>query len=321
MLEDAATWYARLREPENDPALAAARQADFDRWLAADRRHRQAFESVEQLWHKLEQPVAQVMAQTPVPFDKARRAHRPVGKRLLSPVGLAACLAVFVGVGVFFQDEIALRLNSDYRTAVGQRLPLSLADGSRVILNTDSAIAVDLKPNRRTIRLLQGEVWFDVMSDRDRPLFVETTDGQVRVTGTRFGVRSRGDATTVSLAHGRVELLAAGEDGSVSPVALSSGQQARLSPTGVSDPNGFDQTAVTAWLRGQLVFYHASLPAVIAELNRYRSGHIFIADNDLDALKISGVFTTDDPDAALSAITATLPVQVIRLTDYLVLLR
>ena len=319
MLEDAAAWYARLREPENDPSLAAVRQADFDRWLTADRRHRQAFESVEQLWQKLEQPVAQVMAQAT--FDQVSSAHRPVGKRLLSPVGLAACLAAVVGVGVFFQDDIALRLNSDYRTAVGQRLPLTLADGSRVILNTDSAIAVDQKPNRRTIRLLQGEVWFDVTPDRDRPLFVETTDGQVRVTGTRFGVRSRGDATTVSLAHGRVELLAAGEDGSVSSVALSPGQQARLSPAGVSDPKDFDQTAVTAWLRGQLVFYHAPLPAVIAELNRYRSGHIVITDNDLDALKISGVFTTDDPDAALSAITATLPVQVIRLTDYLVLLR
>lgn len=319
MLEDAATWYARLREPENDRASASARQADFDRWLAADRRHRQAFESVERLWHKLERPVAQVMAQAT--FDQVSGTQRPFGKRLLSPVGLAACLAVFVGVGVFFQDDIMLRLNSDYRTAVGQRLPLTLADGSRMILNTDSAIAVDLEPNRRTIRLLQGEVWFDVTSDRDRPLFVETTDGQVRVTGTRFGVRSHGDTTTVSLAHGRVELLAAGEGDNVSPVALRPGQQARLSPAGISDPNGFDQTALTAWLRGQLVFYNAPLPAVIAELNRYRSGHIFIADNDLDALKISGVFTTDDPDAALSAITATLPVQVIRLTDYLVLLR
>lgn len=319
MLEAAATWYARLREPESDRALAATRQADFDRWLAADRRHRQAYEAAERLWHKLEAPVAQVMA--PATFDTASRPHRPVGKRLFSPVGLAACLAVFIGVGLFFQGDVALRLSSDYRTAVGQRLPLTLADGSRVTLNTDSAVAVDLEPNRRTIRLLQGEAWFDVAPDRNRPFFVATTDGQVSVTGTRFGVRLRGDATTVSVAHGRVELLVAEAGGNVLPVALRPGQQARLSPAGVSDPDDFDQTVVTAWLRGQLVFYEAPLPAVIAELNRYRSGHVVIVGSELDALEISGVFTTDDPDAAFSAITATLPVQVIRLTDYLVLLR
>jgi transmembrane sensor len=78
---------------------------------------------------------------------------------------------------------------------------------------------------------------------------------------------------------------------------------------------------VTAWLRGQIVFFNTPLRAVIAELNRYRRGYIVIANGKLETLKISGVFATDDPNAALAAIAATLPVRIIRLTDYLVLLR
>ena len=321
LLEDAATWFARMREAQPDPALADAREAEFKDWLRSDTRHLRAFEETERLWDTLEAPVAQVMSED----EPERRSGNSRKVRLFHSrplqIALAACLLVTVGAGLTTYDDVLDRLRSDHMTAVGEQAPVLLEDGSRITLNSDTALAVDMGPARRQARLFRGEAWFDIAPDSSRPFVVETPQGSVQVTGTSFDVRLEDDMAVVSLAEGAVSLTAASAGAARPLLDLAAGQQAHLSPGGISEPTAFDMTAVTAWLRGQLVFYNTPLPQVVAELNRYRSGQIVVASRALENLRISGVFRTDSPEAALTVIADTLPVRVIRLTDYLVLLR
>lgn len=321
LLETAAVWHARLREPDANPQAAAARRAEFDRWVAADRRHVRAFEEAERLWVALGVPAEKAMTQDLVQIHAGPRRLRLFRASVIHPAMLAACLAVFVVAGVLYRDDFLVGLRSDHVTAIGQRTPTTLDDGSRVTLNTDSAIAVDLATGQRRVRLLRGEAWFDVNPGGANPFLVETAAGSIRVTGTSFGVRLQGSTTIVSLTEGQVELMAINDRDETPGLTLRPGQQARLSPVGISDPVAFDETAVTGWLRGQFVFFNTPLPDVVAELNRYRTGHIVVANDELDDLRINGVFKTDDPDAALTLIADTLPVRVTRLTNLLVLLR
>jgi transmembrane sensor len=317
ILEEAAAWHARMREPEPRSAVAEARRVAFDAWLAADPDHRRAFAETQRLWNRLEAPVSQLLdAPSSVEgMSSRRRRLRPLART----AALAACLLIAIAMGGAWQDELIDRLRSDHMTAVGETRPLDLADGSRIVLGTDSAVTVDLGAAGRQVRLLRGEAWFDVATDRSRPFLVQTPGGMVRVTGTRFGVRLRDKAAIVSLAEGRVELTVPGS-GHAPGITLRPGEQARLSDAGISRPTAFDAAEVTGWLRGQFVFYDTPLPKVVEELNRYRAGRIVVADGELAHLKVSGVFRTDDPDAALAAMVDTLPLQVTRLTDYLVLL-
>ena len=321
MLEAAAAWHARLREPEGDPNAAAARRAQFDQWIVADPRHARVFEETRSLWRTLQAPVTQVMDQEPAPITGKRSGAGPFSRIARAPAMLAACLAMVMMTGVVYRHDVLIRLNADHMTSVGERTPLALADGSRVTLNTDSAISVDLEEGRRSVRLLRGEAWFDVRPDSNRPFLVETGAGHIRVTGTSFGVRLKGDAAIVSLTEGQLELVTEPVQGGVSFAALSAGQQARLSQAAISPATAFDKTQATAWLRGQLVFFDTPLSDVVADLNRYRYGRIVIANDGLDDLRISGVFTTDDPEAALNMLADTLPVRMTRLTDYLIVLR
>ena len=341
MLEEAAIWQARLREPENDAAVAQAVRADFESWLAQDSRHHQAFAEMDSLWGALETPVAQVLAEqtdqaksiTPetapaaivIPLTPQHQQHpqqetsQPTRPAVYRRLALAACLVLAVTTAIGWQQEWPLQWQSDYVTAIGEQVPLGMDDGSQVTLNTDSAMAVDYSESERRVRLLKGEAWFDVATDTDRPFIVETGAGAVRVTGTQFNVHVQDGNAIVSLDEGRVELSLT--DALTGPVALIPGQQSVLSGSAISAPTDFDRTAVTAWMRGQFVFYDAPLSEVVATLNRYRPGRIVIANDDLNALKVSGIFSTNDPDAALDVITGTLPVRQTRLTDYLVLLR
>tara|TARA_R110000772_G_scaffold264038_1_gene384253 strand:- start:49421 stop:50386 length:966 start_codon:yes stop_codon:yes gene_type:complete len=300
----AVSWLTRLRERHADADT-------FQAWLDADPRHEAAFAEAERLWGRLELPTRRLADAEP---GRPRAARRQRPRRVLAA---AAGLIILLGTGLLWRGDIAVRLQSDYITSIGIRTPIDLADGSRITLNTNTAIAVDIADDSRHVRLLRGEAWFDVAPDAARPFTVDTPMGTVRVTGTRFNLRIADGRTDVSLAEGRVNLT-----GSIpgDALILAPGESAQLTAAGISHPEPFDRTAVTAWLRGQFVFYDTPLSSVVDEINRYRPGRIVIARDALLDLKVSGVFRTDDTDAALRAITDTLPLGATHITGYLVVL-
>jgi transmembrane sensor len=310
--EQAVRWLTRLREEgeETGGTGASEIQAAFQAWLDGAPENRRAFAEAERLWGRLELPVQRLSRGYGGTKPRRRRSGT------YRAAALAACLTLLITGGWTLRDDIAIGLQSDYTTSVGTRSPIELTDGSRVTLNTDSAIAVDMNGADRHVRLLRGEAWFDVAADRQRPFVVDTAMGRVRVTGTQFNLRMTGGGTEVSLAEGQVKVI----DNRGTILTLTPGHRTHLTATGVSAPETFDETAVTAWLRGQFVFYDAPLSHVVAEINRYRRGRIIVADSAVRNLKVSGVFRTDAPDAALSAITDTLPLRATRLTNYLVVL-
>lgn len=321
ILEEAAIWQARLQHGETDIELQKA----FNIWLAADARHRQAYEEMELLWGTLETPVTQLMAEQSDHSLAAKTVsvHKLQQQSLrhrFQHLALAACLVLTIVIG--WQQDWATHWQSDYVTAIGEETSILMADNSRITLNTDSALAVDFTAERRQVRLLKGEAWFEVTSADNRPFIVATSAGSVRVTGTRFNVRLHQDAAIVSLDEGQVELSTPDHSSNPngSPVVLSPGQQAMLSSQGISSLSSFDHTAITAWLRKQFVFYDTPLAEVVDTLNRHRYGRIIIINQKLKALKISGVFSTNELDTALDVMANTLPIHLTRLTDYLVLI-
>lgn len=332
MVEAAATWFARLQEPLDSDQERVDRKLAFENWLAEDPRHQQAYAEMQSLWRALKMPVADIMAQDatakqngaihPLSARPSTPARQPVREAGAARALLAACVALFLFAGVVYQSDLLIRLQSDYVTAAGDRQGIQLTDGSTVTLNTKTAISVDFTDDRRLVHLVRGEAWFDVASNPDRPFVVETGSGRIRVTGTSFGVKLQGSEAVVSLSEGEVQLFAdTWSENQIPDQMLSPGLQARLTKEGVSHPLAFDESTVTAWLSGRLVFYNTELGHVVEELNRYRSGRIFILNDELRDLRVSGAFLTDDPNAAVSAIADTLPVTVTRLTDQLVFLR
>ena len=328
ILEQAAIWLARWRDAEQGSSEKQIIRTELVAWLQASPRHRQAMAEMDALWHVLGEPVTQLLheetcnesaamaAPSPARMEQARSAAAWHWQRY----AVAACLLLVMVSGIGWQQDWITHWQSDYITAVGEQASVALDDGSTITLSTESAIAVDYTGAARSVRLLKGEAWFAVSDDPQRPFTVATERGEVRVTGTQFNVRQTADAAIVSLDQGRVELRS-GNDRQQQPLALMPGQQAKLTAAGISAADDFDRTAVTAWLRGQLVFYDTPLGKVVDILNRYRQGRILITSDELKRLPVSGVFSTTDPDAALVLITDTLPVQQTRLTDYLVLLR
>jgi transmembrane sensor len=229
-------------------------------------------------------------------------------------------MAVAIGVGYFWRRGIFDDWRSDYVTGIGERTTVALEKGSEVVLNTGTAIAVALSPEHRTIRLFRGEIFLTITPEPRRPLMVRTPAGVIHVMGTAFNVRTTRHRTIASVVQGSIEVRLADHAAKPLAVHVSGGQEVVFRGDEIDQIQPCDATAVTAWQRGQMVFYHTPLGQVIADVNRYHPGRIIILSPRLRDLPVSGVFHTTSPEAVLTTVERTLRVQTVRLSNRLVLL-
>ncbi|MBB3103469.1 FecR family protein [Azomonas macrocytogenes] len=306
LFAEATYWHFRLQAEDVTPAERAACSA----WIASGAAHEQAWSEVQNLLGALHEPARQLHAGEPRRSVRKRRTA-------LARWASAAVLVLAVALG-FSQTPWYDRLGADYVTSIGELRLVELADGSRLHLNTDSAVQVDLADGERQVWLMRGEVWFDVANDHDRPFVVHSADGWARVRSTRFSMARLDGETRIKAADGQVDVSSG--DGAP-PVSLKAGESVRYQGQYLAAIETFDRHTDFAWLQRQLVFRQQPLAKVVAELNRYWPGHIFIVDEALRTHVVSGVFEIDKPEAVFKALEHTLGLRVERYTSYLQLLR
>lgn len=299
--EEAAAWYFR----RDAGSLTPGDELAFQRWLA-HAPHRTAYDEVARTWSSL--------AALPRPALPPAR-QRPAWRRSAIAAGLAAMLAI---AGAPQIQHWLVHQRADYSTAVGETRDLVLDDGSRISLNTDSAVAISYGEGERRIRLLDGEALFTVAKDAARPFVVEARAGAATALGTAFAVRQDGEETIVTVLESRVAVAPA--DAPERGSALSPGQSARLSRSQIKAIETVDADAETAWRRGKLIFVDQPLGGVVEQLNRYHRGRIQIVDPAIRDHRVSGVFETKDPLRIVAMLESSLGLRATRLTSYLVLL-
>lgn len=315
--EAAADWAVRLHAAP----LSAAEQAELQQWQAEDPRHVEALGFARQTWAVLGDLAAQDIE--PGALHAPHRAlapppplsQRPRRRRIWRRAASVALLLLAVGVAGVQGPHLWLRAQADYFTSKGEVRSVQLMDGSRVQLDTDSAIALDFDENQRHVRLLAGSAVFDVapMGEQEsRPFVVESAGGTTRALGTRFVVGREGaqQAWVGVLQHSVAVNLQAPAHSGPSQRVLEEGQSARYNPlTGVVALDLPDLQRATGWSRGVLVFDRVPLATVVEQLNRYRPGRVMLGSHDLALRQVSGVFRLDMLDAALSTLTHELRVQ------------
>ncbi len=310
--EEAALWVWRLDAAPDDRSL----RTQFDAWLIADARHRRAYGQLAGAWQQLDR-LTGARATPMVP--NAMAARRPTATRWL---GRAAAVLLLAGAAAAIYLPARALQTGTVATAVGLRQQVELADGSVVLLNTNSIVAYDLRPHERDLYLRKGEAHFQVAHDRSRPFIVHAGDTTVRAVGTQFDVHVlAGNHVDVLVDEGRVEVVPAPAANPASGATAAPPRQARMLSAGQqlsSGEAGFTVVAVTplradhqlAWREGAVMFDGEPLSAAVAEIGRYTDARLVITDRRVAAMRFGGRFRTDDLDGFLAALQAALPVNV-----------
>lgn len=302
---EAAQWLAVLYDGQTDEDIAACK-----RWRAADPEHERAWQRAQRINQKF--GIVPGAVGLPALGRKVLVDRRRVVKTLL-----LFMLAAPVGYASYRYTPWAA-MNADYRTAKGEHREISLADGTRVHLGTNTSIDIAYDGTQRLLRLHAGEIEVSTGSDADhagyRPFIVQTTQGHIRALGTRFVVRKDEGATTtrVSVLEHAVEIRPQAANGKL--IVLNAGQQTRFSVSGFDMVEAIDPHVVD-WTNGVLFASKMRLEDFAAELNRYRPG-LLRCDPAVADLRITGSFQLDNTDNILNALPDALPVEVLFRTRY-----
>ena len=192
---------------------------------------------------------------------------------------------------------------------MGGQKKIILADGTSVILNTNSRLDVNLAGKCRDVYLTRGEAYFEVVHDKTRPFTVHANNYVVRDIGTAFDVHlSKAGLVEVGVTKGSVEVKPANGarviDAANSLGVVTAGhdivlgkkvERAEVVPSA-------DMGRKLAWRQGQLIYTGQPLGEVLADISRYSDIKIELADPALANLPVGGAFRTDQIEAIFAAL-------------------
>ncbi|WP_296410711.1 FecR domain-containing protein [Zoogloea sp.] len=294
-------WLARLHSGRWSADDAAAHAA----WLTADPSHQAAWQRAESLWQAL--GGLRPFAAAELSVLHARSAP-PIHRRN-RVAGLVLASIAVMGLGVALLLPGSFTSVQTKQTVRGEHGAVSLADGSRIELNTDSRIEIDFRLDCRCVRLSEGEAVFNVAHGDPRPFKVLVSQGTLRDIGTAFWVREQARRLDVAVLEGEVEFTP--HDGDTSRLLVAgdrlSWDQAGEAPPTRSRP--LDD--LLAWRKGSLVFRDAPLSEVINEFARYHAVSIEL-DPRLADYRFSGRLRSADLEGLLTLIRSAYSVEVRR---------
>lgn len=332
---EAAEWLIRL---DGDHPPAREDLAALGEWLQRSPAHREELEGIAALWGRMN-----VLTELSVPLghtgrSSERRTWRVPGLMLASVAAIAALIVILISRGPAIDP--LLETNGLYATAVGQQSTRALADGSQVMLNTNSQIKVEYSEGYRRVYLLQGEALFTVAKNTKRPFRVYAGNGMIEAVGTAFSVYLKGAEVDVAVTEGRVALASikssddsARQEATQSLGLLSAGQVATIR-TPEADPVAGSAVVLDelepippqqlaqrlAWREGVLMFSGETLENVVKELGRYTTVSIEIPDAAIRSMRVGGRFPVGETETMLSTLETNFNLRVIRLSHNRVVL-
>lgn len=277
-------------------AFTEPRQIQWRQWMERDAAHATAWACIARVDDRLRSLPAGIAIGTLASPGLSRRRSAKLALLLAGGAG---------GLQAARRTQTWQQMGADVATATGERRELLLPDGTRLTLDTGSAVDLRFSADQRTVLLRSGEVLVETAPDT-RPFTVVTAQGSARPVGTRFTVRQHERFTTVAVLGGAVDIQPAAEARAV--LRLQAGQRADFDRLQVM-ASGALRTGDAAWVDGMVVADDVPLKDFIDDLSRYRPGLLRCGDGT-GGLRLSGTYPLADTDRVLAALTLSLPVQV-----------
>ena len=274
--------------------ISAEERAALLQWADTDLANRQFFDEMIQLWSmsiEAEEPFEADVNKAWLALDDKLSLEEQPNETEMAPDKvvklnkrrwdwrIAATIAVLLLGGWWIisnaLDNKEVVLAADLKSA-----PLILPDGSKVWLNEDSRLVYTRPFENRNIQL-EGEAFFEIARDEERPFTVEAGNVRTTVLGTSFNLRAYPDEERVELVvqTGKVKFETIRDKEQTA--TLEKGQAAFVDKRKeelVLDKNISENT--TAWMRDTLIFNEDSLQKVLNDIERYFRITIQVEDQD-----------------------------------------
>ncbi len=218
-------------------------------------------------------------------------------------IKIAAVVAITLGGSYFYYQsslEKELMAMQTITVPAGQRINITLVDGTNVWLNARTSLSYPVKfgKNNRQV-VLDGEAYFDVTKDKSKPFIVQTDNYNVEVLGTQFDVNAYSETGEfeTTLMSGSVKVASASD--STQKITLKPNnkvflQDGKLHVTAVDDYNPY------RWKEGLICFKNETFTSIMKDFEKYYGLTIQVKNKNVFKYVYTGKFRqTDGIDYAL----------------------
>lgn len=331
--EQAAEWFTLMRSAN----LSVEDRQRFNSWLSEDVDHQEAYRQIERVWKNLgylsQTAEGGALAFSVKPFVGKLKSlfFSPVAvlqslfaSPLASPKYAMSLVVACVAIGLLVLSGSNKTMTTHYSTGAGEIRTITLADSSVITLGAKSQISTHISKTARSVDLLSGEAFFNVAKHRDKPFSVSVNNVSVEVVGTQFNIQKLRGAVSVAVVEGIVNVFEQSKEDLLSvaspDVVLTAGQK-------VFKKAGRDFEEVTvvptsdlgAWRLGRLIYKDIALADVVADAGRYFKGKILLQSTDLADVRVTMTLRTDQVSQLPQMLAQTLPLEVHRSSDKIIL--
>lgn len=259
-----------------------------------------------------------------IKIEESKSQFKPVKYELTKKVTtiLTRVAAVlFVPLTIFIllnKDRLATTDSniawSEIYAPMGTRTQFSLPDGSTGYLNAGSSIRFTsvFKGKSREVSL-NGEAYFDVVSNPQKPFVVSGKNIRVVAYGTSFNVDAYPENlfNKVALVKGKVEVFEGKDENLKSMGMLSPGEMCVFNNENLTGQFvRVDVSKISSWKDGKLIFINEPLGEVVKKLNRRYSVNIVLKDEKLKNYSYLATFEDETLDQALHLLKLSAPIEI-----------
>lgn len=179
-------------------------------------------------------------------------------------------------------------LQNQLKVPRGSEYSIVLSDGTKVKLNADSHLDFPVQFTNIREVTLQGEAFFDVIHEPQRPFIVKANDHVVYVLGTTFNVTAYpGEDVSITLVSGKIKVTSPTGEYTMTPNEHYSSQTSLISQV--------DPELYTSWTTGAMEFDAMPLPDLLARLSRCYNVDLKLASKELENMKFTGIIFRNKP--------------------------
>lgn len=306
-------------------AISEAEKQRLDAWVRASDENKKAFDDFAAIWNLTKDDGIAKDFETQrewIKFESAFNNDNTRGARVrrFNPLDLGLKVAASIAFLALFSFVLYLTFFNASTTLIETSTTMNrvaLPDGSAVWVNQQSRLSYSSNFNKgnRTVEL-DGEAFFEVKKDSERPFIVRLNDAEIKVLGTSFNVSAyqSGDAIKVYVATGIVNFSNADER--TAGVMLSAGETGTLMlSTNVISTSSEENTNALAWREKKLIFKKTSLANVVKDLSKYFNIDIQVKDQSILQCRFTGSFDKPGLEEIIEALSVSLDLTITRLGD------
>jgi len=228
---------------------------------------------------------------------------------------IAAALVLMAGAGWLYTNHVAVK-ELEFLTQKTAQVD-TLSDGSVITLNKHSLLRYPdkFKGAERQVWLTRGEAFFNITPDKKKPFLIHTGSTTIRVVGTSFNVKNKGEDIEVIVETGMVQVSRNGE-----MVSLRPGEKVvvQRNKTNLIKEGNTDQ--LYAYYRSkEFVADNTPLRRVVEILNEAYESNIVIGRKELEDVPLNTTFKNESLDQVLKIISRTFKIKVDKKPNKIVL--